>query len=59
MSRKPTPKWDDPKESERFLDAAKTAEASDDPKDFDKAVKAIAQRNQAGAAKPRSISSSD
>ena len=42
MSRKPTPKWDDPKESERFLDAAKTAEASDDAKDFERALKAVA-----------------
>jgi hypothetical protein len=42
MPRKPAPKWDDPAESKRFLDAAKAAEASDDAKDFDKALRAIA-----------------
>jgi hypothetical protein len=44
MPRKPTPKWDDPKESERFLEAAKAAEASDDPKDFERAVKAVSPK---------------
>jgi hypothetical protein len=39
---KPESKWDDPEESQRFLDAAKTAEASDDPKDFDRALTKIA-----------------
>lgn len=57
MPRKPDPKWDDPAESQRFLDEAKAAGASDDPKDFDKALKTIAQ-NQAAAAKPQSTSSS-
>jgi hypothetical protein len=42
MPRKPTPKWDDPEESKRFLDEAKAAEASDDPKDFERALKAVA-----------------
>jgi hypothetical protein len=42
MPRKPNPKWDDPEESQRFLDAAKTAEASKDPKDFERALKAVA-----------------
>jgi hypothetical protein len=32
-------KWDDSEESQRFLDMAKPAEASDDPKDFDRALK--------------------
>lgn len=59
MPRKPTPKWDDLAQSQRFLDEAKAAEASDDPKDFERAVKAIAPRNQAGVAKPQSIPSSD
>jgi hypothetical protein len=41
MPRKRPPKWDDPEESERFMEAAKAAEASDDPKDFEKAVKKV------------------
>lgn len=36
------PKWDDPAESERFLEAAKAAEASDDASDFDRALKLVA-----------------
>ena len=44
MPRKPAPKWDDREESERFLEAAKAAEASDDPKDFDVAVGKVVQR---------------
>jgi hypothetical protein len=42
MPRKPKPTWDDPEESKRFLETAKAAEASDDPKDFERALKAIA-----------------
>jgi hypothetical protein len=42
MTRKPTPKWDDPEESERFLETAKAVEASEDRKDFDKALKTVA-----------------
>ena len=42
MPRKSAPKWDDPEESERFLEAAKAAEASEDARDFDKALKAVA-----------------
>jgi hypothetical protein len=42
MPRKPAPKWDDPAQSQRFLDEAKAAEASDDPKDFERALKAVA-----------------
>jgi hypothetical protein len=44
MPRKPRPKsepkqnWDDPEESKRFLLTATEAEASDDPKDFEKAL---------------------
>jgi len=38
MPRKPAPKWDDPEESRRFLDTANAVEASDDPRDFDKAL---------------------
>ena len=37
-------KWDDPDESERFLAEAKAAEASDDPKDLDKALKRVARK---------------
>lgn len=44
MTRKPKPKWDDPEESERFLKAAKAAEASEDRKDFDKALKRVTKR---------------
>ena len=44
MPRKPAPKWDDPEESKRFLDEAKAAEASDDPKDFERAVKIVAPK---------------
>jgi len=42
MPRKPAPKWDDPEESKRFLDTAKAVEASDDPKDFERAIKTVA-----------------
>lgn len=38
MTKKPQSKWDDPEESKRFLEEAKAAEASDDPKDLDKAL---------------------
>lgn len=41
MPRKRPPKWDDPEESERFLEAAKAAEASEDPKDFTEALKKL------------------
>jgi len=42
MPRERKPKWDDPAESKRFLEAAKKAEASDDPKDFERALKRVA-----------------
>ena len=41
MKRTPKPAWDDPAESKRFLDEARAAEASDDPKDFDDAVERV------------------
>lgn len=44
MSRKPEPKWDDPEESQRFLEEAKATDASDDPKEFERALKAVAPK---------------
>jgi len=49
MPRKPNPKWDDASQSRRFLDTAKAAEASDDPKDFERVLKAVASHK----AKPK------
>ncbi len=43
MSRTTKPQWDDPEESKRFLETAKKVEASEDPQDFRRALKAIAQ----------------
>lgn len=34
--------WDDPEESKRFLETAKKVEASEDPKEFNRALKKIA-----------------
>jgi hypothetical protein len=44
MPRKPKPKpeWDDPEESKRFLETADEVEASDNPEDFDRALKKVA-----------------
>lgn len=43
MTRKPAKRPpDDPEQYKRFLEAAKAAEASDDPKALDKALKKIA-----------------
>lgn len=42
MTTKSKRKWDDPEESARFLETAKAVEASDDPKEFDTALKAVA-----------------
>jgi hypothetical protein len=42
MTRKSKPKWDNPEESKRFLETAKAVEASDDPKDLEKALKRVA-----------------
>lgn len=44
MPRKPTPKWDDPEESKRFLETAKAVEASDDPNQFKKALEVITRK---------------
>lgn len=38
------PKWDDPEESKRFLETAKDAEASEDPKEFDRALSKVISR---------------
>jgi hypothetical protein len=51
MPRKPARKWDDPEESKRFLETAEAVEASSDPADFDKALKAVAPKKD--IAKPR------
>lgn len=53
MTRKPAKRKpakrppDDPAQYKRFLDAAKQAEASDDPKVLEKAVKGIAPTKKA------------
>lgn len=50
MTRKPAPRKsakrppDDPAQYKRFLEAAKQAEASDDPRALEKAVKKIASK---------------
>jgi hypothetical protein len=44
MPRKPKPKHDDPEESKRFLETAKAVEASQDPKDFERAFKSVVSR---------------
>ena len=49
MPRKPAPKWDDPEESQRFLDTAKAVEASDDPEDFKRALKSVASDGKSKA----------
>jgi hypothetical protein len=54
MPRKPTPKWDDPEESKRFLEAADKVGASEDPKDFERALKKVAT-----SGKPSVASSSE
>lgn len=45
MRKKPQTetKWDDPEESQRFLEEAKAAEASEDRKDFDAALSTVAR----------------
>lgn len=48
MPQKPKPAWDDPEESKRFLDTAKSVEASEDPQDFARALKTVVSK---GAAK--------
>jgi hypothetical protein len=46
MTRKapPKPKPDDPAEYARFLETAKKVEASEDPKDFERAFKRVIRR---------------
>lgn len=44
MPHKPKPAWDDPEESKRFLDTAKAVEASDDPAEFERVLKAVAPK---------------
>lgn len=43
MTRKPKRPPDDPEQYARFLEAAKKAEASDDPKALEKAIKSVAR----------------
>ena len=54
--KKTTPaksKWDDPEQSKRFLEAAEKAEASNDPRDLDRALKKVApHRKQAVPGRP-------
>ena len=42
MARKSAPKPDDPEESQRFIDTAREVEASEDPKDFERAFDKVA-----------------
>jgi hypothetical protein len=52
---KPNPKWDDPEQSKRFIEAALAAEASDDPKDdLDRALIRVARHRPSRPAKPAS-----
>ena len=45
MTKKPQSRaWDDPEESKRFLDEAKAAEASDDPKELDRVLRTVATK---------------
>jgi hypothetical protein len=44
MTPKSKPKLTDAERHKRFLEEARRAEASDDPKDFDRALKAIANK---------------
>lgn len=51
MPRKPQAKskLTDAERHKRFVDMARKVQASDDPKDFDKAFKKVARRKQAGS----------
>ena len=42
MSKNPAPKLDNPEQSERFLEIAETAEASEDPEVLSRTLKKIA-----------------
>jgi hypothetical protein len=44
MSRKPSPKPDDPEQSKRFIETAKELETDEDPKTFDRVMKRIVPR---------------
>lgn len=46
-------KASDPEEYKRFLEAAKKAEASDDPKDFDRAFKNVLRPKKSARAPSR------
>jgi hypothetical protein len=46
MPRKPKPKSADPAEYKRFLETAKAVEASEDPKEFEKAFKTVARTSR-------------
>lgn len=46
---KPPPKLTDAERHARFLEAAREVGASDDPKDFDKAFKAVAPAKRGAA----------
>jgi hypothetical protein len=43
MATKPKPKPDDPKQSKRFIEAAKEIEADEDPKAFERVFKRVAR----------------
>lgn len=53
MAHKTTSKRVDPEEYKRFLEAAKKAEASDDPKEFERAFKKVAQARGDGKAQQK------
>lgn len=53
MPRKQKIKWDDHEQSERFLETAKAVEASDDPKDFDRAFMKVVPRQPPTQTKKR------
>jgi hypothetical protein len=44
MTRKPTPKPDDPEQSKRFIEAAKKAEADESKEGADRAFKKVAPK---------------
>ena len=46
MSKKPTPKPDDPEEYKRFLETAEEVEADKDPKAFDRSFKKVTHQRE-------------
>lgn len=54
MTRKATrkPKLTDAERHARFLETARKVEASDDPKDFDRAFKQVTSKPKAGPVRP-------